>query len=175
MRRERNLKSRARTVLINRRFRRIHFVSLYADEIKWRRENGWYARRNERDGKRFFARIRKGRRVSRQRGRTKDLTSSSRSAAPHRECWNPPTLAAPLSGAPARLLPPPMSWCSLRRNLSLGGPPRGSLTAAKNGPLPPADSIGSPAKVSRFIFLHRPNRIHQSSPKSNRERSLMSM
>lgn len=97
--------------------RAFYFVSFYADEIKWRRENGWYARLNERDGKRSFVRIRRGRRASRRRERTKDRTSSSRSAAPHRECWNPPTPVALLSGAPAGPPPPLMSWCSPPRNL----------------------------------------------------------
>lgn len=149
-----------------------HVSSLFcADEIKSRRENGWYARRSEKDGRLSSARIRRGRHASRRRRGTRGRTSSSRSVAPRRGCWSPPTLAVPLFGAPAGPHPPPMSWCSLLRSPSPGGPPKGSWMAARNGPLPLVDSTGSRAKVSRYTppNINRITRIHRSSLKINRQ------
>lgn len=155
-----------------------HVLSLFcADEIKSRRENGWYARRSERDGRLSSARIRRGRHASRQRGETRGRTSSLRSAALHRGCWNPPIPAVVLSGVPAKPRPLPMSWCFLLHSPSPGGPLRESWMAAKNVLLPLADSTGSRAKVSRYIPSNT-DLITSNLPKftkdqSARKRSLM--
>jgi len=142
-----------------------------ADEIKSKRENGWYARRSERDGRLSSAKIRRGRRASRRRRGTSGRTSFSRLAAPRRGCWNPPTPVALPFGAPAGPPPPPMSWCSLLRNPWPGGPPRGNWTAVRNGPLLLGDSTENRAKVSRYIPSNTDwiTRIHRSSPKTNRQ------
>lgn len=151
-------RARKRSVSATRNFVPYKYLTILtfplgADETRWKRGNGWYVRPSGRDGRLSSGRTKRGRPASRRRGRTRGRTSSSRLAVLRRVCWSPPIPVALLSGAHAELLLPPMSWCSPRRSPSPGDPPRENWMAARNGPLPPADSTESPAKVSQYTRI----------------------